>query len=179
MNAILQLEAQGECRESATEAVLMVGYTSEGISNQEQTRWLSWNVDGGLRGHDLARNPGLSTKKWKMVRESSPSDQSASRSSGSIQKQTTIDDPVATNGRIISRSQQHEEGVGRGPKGTGQGQPGKGPSCSCRDQAKLDRDQAILERNKAILDRDLLMAEREQEQRLQESVTKCDKKSQK
>ena len=38
----------------------MVGYTSEGISNQEQTRWLSWNVDGGVRGFDLSRNPGLS-----------------------------------------------------------------------------------------------------------------------
>ena len=60
LNAILQLEAQGECRESATEAVFMVGYTSEGVSNQEQTRCLSWNEDGGLRGHDLARNPGLS-----------------------------------------------------------------------------------------------------------------------
>ena len=60
LNAILQLEEQGECRESATEAVLMVGYTTEGISNQEQTRWLSWNVDGGVRGFDLARNPGLS-----------------------------------------------------------------------------------------------------------------------
>ena len=59
LNAILQLEAQGECRKSATEAVLMVGHTSDGVSNQEQTRWLSWNVDGGLRGHDLARNPGL------------------------------------------------------------------------------------------------------------------------
>ena len=35
LNAILQIEAQRECRESATEAVLMVGYTSEGISNQE------------------------------------------------------------------------------------------------------------------------------------------------
>ena len=41
LNAILQLEEQGECREYATEAVLMVGYTTEGISNQEQTRWLS------------------------------------------------------------------------------------------------------------------------------------------
>ena len=60
LNAILQLEAQGECRESATEAVLMVGYTSDGISSQEQTRCLSWNVDGGLRGHDLVRNPGSS-----------------------------------------------------------------------------------------------------------------------
>ena len=41
LNAILQLEEQGGCRESATESVLMVGYTTEGISNQEQTRWLS------------------------------------------------------------------------------------------------------------------------------------------
>ena len=49
LNAILQLEAQGECRESATEAELMVRFTSDGISNQEQTRWLSWNVDGGVR----------------------------------------------------------------------------------------------------------------------------------
>ena len=38
LNAILQLEAQGECRESATEAVLMVGYTIDGIYNQELTR---------------------------------------------------------------------------------------------------------------------------------------------
>ena len=60
LNAILQLEEQGECRESATEAVLMVGYTTDGISNQEQTRWLSWNVDGAIRGFELARNPGLS-----------------------------------------------------------------------------------------------------------------------
>ena len=29
LNANLQLEAQGECRESATEAVLMVGYISD------------------------------------------------------------------------------------------------------------------------------------------------------
>ena len=49
LKAILQLETQGECTELATEAVLMVGYTSEGISNQEQARWLSWNVDGSVR----------------------------------------------------------------------------------------------------------------------------------
>ena len=59
LNAILQLEAQGECRESVFEAVLMVVFTSDGISKQKQTRWLSWNVDGGVRGYDLTRNPGL------------------------------------------------------------------------------------------------------------------------
>ena len=46
LNAVLQLEAQGtqgksrgrqEAQESETEAVLMVGYTSNGISNPEQT----------------------------------------------------------------------------------------------------------------------------------------------
>ena len=30
---------------------LKVGYTTDGISNQEQTRWLSWNVDGAIRGY--------------------------------------------------------------------------------------------------------------------------------
>ena len=34
LNAILQLESQGECKESVTEAVLMVGYFLDGISNQ-------------------------------------------------------------------------------------------------------------------------------------------------
>ena len=68
LNAILQLEAQGECRESATEAVLMVGYTSDGVSNQEQIRWLYWNVDGGLRGHGLARIPGfISNTEYEAV----------------------------------------------------------------------------------------------------------------
>ena len=43
-----------------------------------------------------------------------------------------------------------------------------------RDQPKLDRDQATLERDKAIFDGDLLMAERVQEQRLQECVANCE-----
>ena len=56
---VLQLESQGEDRESPKEAVLMMGYSSDGLSNQEQTRWLSRSTDEGLRGFDLARNPGL------------------------------------------------------------------------------------------------------------------------
>ena len=43
-----------------------------------------------------------------------------------------------------------------------------------RDQAKLDREQEILDGDKANLEQDLLMAEREQEQGLEESVTNCD-----
>ena len=38
-----------------------MGYTSDGISNQEQNTRISWNVDRDLRGYDLARNPGLSS----------------------------------------------------------------------------------------------------------------------
>ena len=59
LKAILQQKSQGEGRESAKEAMLMVGYTSDGITNQEQTRWLSWSTDGALRKFDLARNPYL------------------------------------------------------------------------------------------------------------------------
>ena len=60
LNAILQLESQGEGTQPAMEAVLMVGYTLDGISNQEKTGWRSWIIDGGLIGFGLARNPGLS-----------------------------------------------------------------------------------------------------------------------
>ena len=59
LNAILQLESQGECRESATKAVLMVGYTSDGNFKQEQTRWLSSNIDGGVEGIRPGEKPRL------------------------------------------------------------------------------------------------------------------------
>ena len=72
LNAILQLEAQEECRESATGAMLKMSYTSDGISSQEQTRWLSLIVGGGVRGFDLARNPGLNNTLQNMVRGSFP-----------------------------------------------------------------------------------------------------------
>ena len=60
LNAILQLKSKGGGSEAAMEAVLMVRYTSDGISNQEQTRWLTCSSDGGLRGFELARNLGFS-----------------------------------------------------------------------------------------------------------------------
>ena len=60
MNAVSQLESQGETRESAMETLLMVGFLSEGILDQEQTRRIYWSTNRGLRGYDLARNHGLS-----------------------------------------------------------------------------------------------------------------------
>ena len=123
LNAILQLEALGECRESATEAVLMVGYTSDGVSNQEQTRWLSWNVDGGLRGYDLARNPDLSSNMEYGAGEFPlPTGPPAGAGTQSTPKPPSM---FATNRRIISGSRQHEEErVGKGSKGTGQAHSG-------------------------------------------------------
>ena len=54
LNAILQLEAQGECRKSAAEAVLMVGYTTEenfkpqkASSKKGSTNEQTWEVDVG------------------------------------------------------------------------------------------------------------------------------------
>ena len=158
--AILQLESQGECRESATEAVLMVGYTSDGILNQDQTRWLSWNVAGGVRGFDLARNAGLSnTTEYGAGKFPLPTKppagtetQSTSKALSMILSQQTEESyPDLSNlMRELERAQRE------------------------RDQANLDSDQANLEREKEILDLDLLKADPEQAQKLHESVANRD-----
>ena len=161
LNAILQLESQGECRDLATEAVLMVGYTSDGISNQEQTRWLSWNIDGGLRAFDLARNPGLSnTTEYGTLEFPLPT-----------RPTTRIGTQSSSIALSMIRSQQMQEAY---------------PDLSNlkreleraqreRDHANLDRDQAVLETDKVILERDLLRAKRDQAQKLHESTANCDR----
>ena len=174
LNAILQMEAQGECRESATEAVSMVGYTSDGKSNQEQTRWLSWNVDEGLREHDLARNPGLSCDTEYGAGQfplptrppAGAATQSTTKPPSKFRLQQTNESypDLGSMKRELERAQRERE----------KAILDRDQATLERDQAKLDREQAILERDKAILDRDLLMAERVQEQRLQESVANCD-----
>ena len=123
----------------------MVGYTSDGISNQEQTRWLSWNLDGGLRVFDLARSPGLSnTMEHGAVEFPLPTrlttrigTQSSSKALYMIRSQQTQEAyPDLSNlKRELKRAQRE------------------------RDQANLDRDQAVLEKE-VILERDLLRAER-------------------
>ena len=144
LNAILQLEEQGECRESATEAVLMVGYTTEGIFNQEQTRWLSWNVDGGVRGFDLARNPGLGNNTEYGPLPVRPSARSASQSTSrppsmTRAKQMEETYPVLSNlKRELERAQRE-----------------KNKANLDRDIAKLERNQANLERDQAIHEKDV------------------------
>ena len=154
LNAILQLEDQGECRESATEAVLMIGYTTEGISNQEQTRWLSWNVDGGVRGFDLARNPGLNNNTEYGAGEfplpTRPTVRSTSQSSSRVpsmsrMQQTTEAYPdLGVLKKELEKTQKE------------------------RNKANLDRDQANLDREKVQLERDQAVNERDQALRLLE-----------
>ena len=151
LNAILQLEEQRECRESATEADLMVGYTTDCISNQEQTRWLSWNVDGGVRGFDLARNPGLSNNTEYGAGEfplpTRPSAKSAGQSTSKPPSMTPAQQtenayPDLSNlKRELERAQREKK------------------------KANLDRDQAKLERNQANLERDQVIIERDQARR--------------
>ena len=163
LNAIQQLEAQGECRVSATEAVFMVGYTSDGISNQEQTRWLSWNVDGNLRGHDLARNPGSSSNTEYSAGEfllpirpsAGAGTQSTSKPPSMFRSQQSEESypDLGSVKRELERAQRERDKVILD----------RDQATLEKDQAKLDREQAILERDRAILDRDLLMAERAQD----------------
>ena len=174
LNAILQLEEQGECRKSATEAVLMVGYTTEGISNQEQTIWLSWNVDGRIRGFDLARDPGLGNNTEYGAGEFPLPIRPSARSAG----QSTSKTPS------MKRAQQTEEAypdlcaLKRELERT---QRERNKANLDRDQAKLDRDQANLERDQAVIEMDqarreldMLKAERQQEQRVPENAANCE-----
>ena len=174
LNANLQLEEQGECRESATEAVLMVGYNTEGISNQEQTRWLSWNVDGAVRGFDLARNPGLSNNTEYGAGELPLPTRPSARSAG----QSTSKPPSMT------RAQQTEEAypdlsdlkreLERAQREKNKANLDRDTAKLERNQANLERDQAIIERDQARRDLDMLKAEYQQEQRVRENAANCE-----
>ena len=154
--------------------VLMVGYTLDGISNQKQTRWLSWNVDRGVRGFDLARNPGLcNTTEYGAGEPPFPTKplagtgtQSASKASSLIRSHKTEESyPDLSNlGSELERAQEERDKANLD----------RDQAILGRDPAKLERDQAIPEPGQAILDRDLMRAEREQEHKLQENEANSD-----
>ena len=167
LNAILQSEDEGECRESATEAVLMVGYTTDGISNQEQTRWLSWNVDGAIRGFDLARNPGLSNNTEYGAGEFPLSARPSARSTG----QSTSKTP------LMSRAQQTGEAypdVSIMKRELERIQRERNKANLDRDQAVLERDQAKVERGQARRELDMMRAEQLQAERVRENAANCE-----
>ena len=158
LNNILQLESQGEYRESATQAVMMVGYTSDEIFNHEQTRWLSWIIDGGVRGFDLARNPSLSdTTEYGAGAFPLP-----------IKSPTRTGTQSTSKPLPMIRSQQKEESypyLSNLNRELERAQRERDQANLEWDQANLDRDQANLERDKMILELVLLKAERTQAQK--------------
>ena len=174
LNAILQLEEQGECRESANEAVLMVGCTTEGISNQEQTRWLSRNVDGGVRGFDLATNPGLSNNTEYGAGEfplpTRPSARSAGQSTSKPSSMTRAQPTEKTYPDLSNLKRELE----RAQREKNKANLDRVCAKLERNQANLERDQAILERDQARRDLDMLRAEYQQEQRVRENAANCE-----
>ena len=174
LNPILQLEEQDECRESATEAVLMVGYTTGGISNQEQTHWLSWNVDGGVRGFDLARNPGLSNKTEYGAREfplpTRPSAKSAGQSTSKPPSMARVQQTEEAYSDLSSLQRELE----RAQKEKNKANLDRDQAKLERNQANLERDQAIIERDQARRDLDMLKAEYQQELRVRKIAANCE-----
>ena len=174
LNAILQLEEQGECRESATEAVLMVGYTTDGVSNQEQTRWLSSNEDGCVRGFDLAGNPGLNNNTEYAAGDfqlptrppARSAGQSTSKPPSMIQSQQTEEayPDLSSLKRELERAQRERDNANLDRDG----------AKLERDQANLERDQAVLERDQAWSDLSMLRAEYLQEQRVRKDEANCE-----
>ena len=125
----------------------MMGCTLDGISNQEQTRWLSWKVDGGVSGFNLARNSGMSNTTEYGAGEfplptkplAGTGTQSTCKTSSMIRSQQAKESyPDLSNlKRELKRAQKE------------------------RDEANLDRDQAILDTDQAKLERDQATLERD------------------
>ena len=146
LDAILQLEAQGERRESATEAVLM--------------------MEGGWRPESSSREYRSGEFPFPTRPSAGAGTQSASKPPSMFRSQQTEESypDLGSMRRELERAQRERD----------KAILDRDQAALERDQARLDREQATLERDKAILDRDLLMTARVQEQRLQESVANFD-----
>ena len=174
LNAILQLEEQGDCRESATEAVLMVGYTTNGISNQEQTRWLSWNVDGAMRGFDLARKPGLSSNTEYGAGEFPLPIRPSVRSTGQSTSKTPSMTRAQQTGEAYPDLSIMKRELERTQRERNKANLDRDQAKLERDQAKLERDQAVVEKDQARRELDMLRAENIQAERVRENAANCE-----
>ena len=127
-------------------------------------------MDGGLRGHDLARNPGMGSDTEYSAGEfplptrppAGTATQSTSKPPSKFRSQETEESfsDLGSMKRELERAQRERDKTILD----------RDQATLERDQAKLDHEQTIFEQDKAIHDWDLLMAERVQEQRLQESA---------
>ena len=132
----------------------MVDYTSDGISNQEETKWLSWSIDGGLRGFDLERNPGglSNTMDYGAGEFPLPTKSPTGTGIQSSSKTLSIIQSLQTEESYLDLGSLKRE----------------------LERVQRKRDQANLDRDNVILEQDLLKEEREQDRKLQESTASCD-----
>ena len=143
LNAILQLEAQGEGKgisdRSCVDCWLHLGGDIQSRADQI--------VDGGVRGFDLARNPVLNNNTEYSAGEFLL----PTRPPAGFAAQTTSR-PLS-----MIRSQQTEEtypDLSNLKREQERAQRERDKANLDRDGAKLERDQANLERDQAILERD-------------------------
>ena len=118
-------------------------------------------MDGGVRGFDLARKPGLSNTTEYGAEEfpllirppAGAGTQFTNKPLSMFWSQQTEESHPDLSGmkRELERAQRERDKANLE----------RDQAFLDKDQAKLDRDQSILERDKAILDWDLLRAEQE------------------
>ena len=131
-------------------------------------------MDGGVRGFDLARNPGLSNNTeygaGDLPLPTRPSARSTGQSSSKVPsmtraQQTTVAYPdLSVLKKELEKTQRERNKANLD-----------------RDQAKLDREKAQLERDQAVIERDqtlrsleMLRAEHQQELRVRENAANCE-----
>ena len=130
-------------------------------------------MDGGVRGFDLSRNPGLSNNIEYGAGEfplparppAGSTAQSTSRPLSMIGSQQTEEAyPDLSNlKREMERAQRERDKANLDRDG----------AKLERDQANLKRDQAILERDQARRDLNMIRAEYQQEQKVRENEANC------
>ena len=131
-------------------------------------------MDGGIRGFDLARNPGLSNNTEYGAGEFPLPTRPSARSTGQSSSKVPS----------MMRAQQTTEAypdLGVLKKELEKTQRERNKAKLDRDQAKLDREKAQLERDQAVNERDqtlrlleMVRAEHQQELRVRENAANCE-----
>ena len=131
-------------------------------------------MDGGVRGFDLARNPGLSNNTECGAGEFAlpvrPSARSASQSTSKPPSMTRAQQTEETYPDLSNLKRELE----RAQREKNKANLDRDSAKLERNQANLERDQAILERYQARRDLEMLRAEYQQEQRVRENAANCE-----
>ena len=131
-------------------------------------------MDGGVRGFDLARNPGLGNNTEYGAGEFPlpvrPSARSASQSMSRPPSMTRAQETEETYPDLSNLKRELE----RAQREKNKANLDQDSAKLERNQANLESDQAILERDQARRDLEMLRAEHQQEQRVRENAANCE-----